>query len=183
MTAAGAPDRPGLRRREPSDLDACVEVLAAVHAHDGYPVGWPDRPAEWLDPPALLAAWVADTGGRVTGHVGLARSGAADAAPGLWSRRTGVPVDRTAVVSRLYVSPGARGRGTGALLLARAVRDAHARSLHPVLDVVASDTAATALYESLGWSRLATVEQRWGPDGRAVSVHCYAAPRAPVVTA
>lgn len=65
--------------------------------------------------------------------------------------------------------------GTGALLLERAARDARERSLHPVLDVLASDTAAAALYESLGWSRLATVEQRWSPE-QTVRVHCYAAP-------
>jgi hypothetical protein len=43
---------------------------------------------------------------------------------------------------------------------------------------VASDTAAAALYERLGWRRLATVEQRWGP-AQVVSVHCYAAPVGP----
>ena len=31
---------------------------------------------------------------------------------------------------------------------------------HPVLDVVASDNAAAALYKRLGWQHLATVEQR-----------------------
>ncbi|MEU9231099.1 GNAT family N-acetyltransferase [Streptomyces subrutilus] len=174
--ARGRP--PGLRRREPADLDACAAVLADVHAHDGYPLDWPDRPARWLAPPALLDAWVAHREGRVTGHVGLSRSAAADAAPALWSRRAGVPAERTAVISRLFVSPADRGRGTGALLLERAVREAHGRALHPVLDVLASDTAAAALYERLGWSRLATVQQRWGPD-RTVSVHCYAAPPPP----
>ncbi|MEU3725500.1 GNAT family N-acetyltransferase [Streptomyces sp. NPDC031705] len=121
-----------------------------------------------------------DAGGRadgaVAGHVGLCRSGPGDSAPGLWSRRTGVPVERVAVVSRLFVAPGARGHGIGALLMARAVREARELGLHPVLDVVASDTAAAALYERLGWSLLATVEQRWGPD-RLVTVRCYAAQR------
>ncbi|MGR4881545.1 GNAT family N-acetyltransferase [Streptomyces sp. LARHCF249] len=176
MTAdPGAAPAGGIRRRGLPDLDACAGVLAAVHAHDGYPVHWPDRPAEWLAPAGLLDAWVAQSDGRVTGHIGLSRSGAGDAAPALWSRRAGVPVERTAVISRLFVSPAARGRGTGALLLARAVQGARERALHPVLDVLASDTAAAALYESRGWSRLATVEQRWSPD-QLVSVHCYAAP-------
>ncbi|EFL13391.1 predicted protein [Streptomyces sp. C] len=63
---------------------------------------------------------------------------------------------------------------------ARAVHAARELGLHPVLDVVASDTAAAALYERLGWIPLATVEQRWAPD-RLVSVRCYAAPQdAPV---
>ena len=41
-------------------------------------------------------------------------------------------------------------------------------------DSAASDTAAAALYDRLGWRLLATVEQRWGPD-RPVTVRCYAA--------
>lgn len=110
----------------------------------------------------------------MAGHVGLSRSGAGDAAPGLWSARAGASVDATAVVSRLFVAPWARGHGIGALLLAQAVTEAQDRGLHPVLDVVASDTAATVLYERLGWQLLATVEQEWSPEQR-VAVRCYAA--------
>ena len=126
------------------------------------------------DPPSLVAAWVVELDGRIAGHVGLSRSDAGDAAPGLWSDRTGVGVDGTAVISRLFVAPAARGRGFGASLMAHAVAEARGRGLHPVLDVVASDTAAAALYERLGWRLLATVEQRWGPE-QTVAVRCYAA--------
>jgi ribosomal protein S18 acetylase RimI-like enzyme len=59
--------------------------------------------------------------------------------------------------------------------MARAVAEARARGLHPVLDVVVSNTAATALYERLGWELLAVVEQRWAPD-QLVSLGCWAAP-------
>ncbi|MFC4504679.1 MULTISPECIES: GNAT family N-acetyltransferase [Streptomyces] len=164
-----------VRRRADRDLDDCVRALAEVHQRDGYPVNWPERPGEWLaQSSSLLAAWVAELDGRVVGHVGLSRSGAGDAAPGLWSGREGVGVDRTAVVSRLFVAPGARGHGLGALLMRRAVREARDRGLHPVLDVVASDTAAAALYERLGWELLATVEQEWSPE-QTVVVRCYAA--------
>ncbi|MFF5703512.1 GNAT family N-acetyltransferase [Streptomyces sp. NPDC012794] len=165
-----------IRRRGPDDLGACVRALAEVHHGDGYPVDWPERPREWLSPPALLGSWVAERDGRVAGHIALCRGGPGDAAPGLWSLRTGVPAEGAAVVSRLFVAPAARGRGTGALLMARAVREARDLGLHPVLDVVASDTVAVALYERLGWSLLAAVEQRWGPE-RVVAVRCYAAPR------
>ncbi|MGW0843792.1 GNAT family N-acetyltransferase [Streptomyces sp. NPDC002787] len=149
-------------------------MLAEVHERDGYPVNWPDRPGDWLTPPALVAAWVVELDGRIAGHIGLSHSDAGDAAPGLWSARAGVSVDRTAVISRLFVAPSARGRGLGALLMTRAVAEARERGLHPVLDVVASDTAAAVLYERLGWQLLATVEQRWSPD-RTVAVRCYAA--------
>ena len=171
---SGGSADPSVRYRADRDLGACAGVLAEVHDRDGYPVDWPERPGAWLTPPSLVAAWVAELDGRIAGHVGLARSGAGDAAPGLWSDRTGVGVDRTAVISRLFVAPGARGRGLGAALLNRAGAEARRRGLHPVLDVVASDTAAAALYERLGWEFLAAVEQRWGPD-RTVAVRCYAA--------
>lgn len=149
-------------------------MLAEVHERDGYPVNWPDRPGDWLTPPSLVAAWVVELDGRIAGHIGLSRSDAGDAAPGLWSARAGVGVDETAVISRLFVAPSARGRGIGASLMARAVAEAQGRGLHPVLDVVASDTAAAALYERLGWQLLAIVEQRWSPD-QTVAVRCYAA--------
>ncbi|MEV0473094.1 GNAT family N-acetyltransferase, partial [Streptomyces prunicolor] len=93
----------------------------------------------------------------------------------LWSERNGATRDMTAVVGRLFVSPAARGRRIGALLIGRAVEEARRRGLHPVLDVVASDTAAAALYERLGWELMAAVEQQWSPRQRVV-IRCYAAP-------
>ncbi|MFD9568774.1 GNAT family N-acetyltransferase [Streptomyces sp. NPDC059982] len=165
-----------IRPREPHDLGACVRVLAEVHHGDGYPADWPGSPARWLSPPALLGAWVAvERDGPPAGHITLSRSGPGDAAPELWSRRTGAPAGAAAVIGRLFVSPADRGRGAGALLMGRAVRAAGERGLHPVLDVLDSDTAAAALYERLGWALLGTAEQRWSPT-RTVTVRCYAAP-------
>lgn len=161
--------RPRVRPRLPADLDGCVAVLALVHTHSGYPVDLPDRPAAWLTPDALLAAWVAELDGRIVGHVGLCGAGKEDTAASLWDGRAA-----PAVISRLYVSPEARGHGVGAALLARAAGAARARDLHPVLDVVAADPAVS-FYERLGWRLLGTADQRWGPT-RTVSVRCYAAP-------
>ncbi|MEU8434961.1 GNAT family N-acetyltransferase [Streptomyces sp. NPDC029216] len=174
MEAKNDPTR-HVRQRTDRDLDACVQVLAAVHERDGYPVNWPDRPGDWLTQPTPLSAWVAELDGRVAGHVRLSRSDDGDIAPGLWSARAGASRATTAVISRLFVAPAARGHGLGALLLARAVQDATDRGLHAVLDVVTSDTAATALYERLGWTLLGTAEQRWTPQ-QTVTVRCYAAP-------
>jgi GNAT superfamily N-acetyltransferase len=171
---SGVDVRPRTRQRADRDLSDCVRVLAEVHERDGYPVNWPEEPCAWLTPPSLIASWVAELDGRVVGHAGLSRSGQGDAAPGLWSARTGAGVEATAVVNRLFVAPSARGHGIGALLLAQADGAARERGLHPVLDVAASDTAAAALYERLGWQLLATVEQQWAP-GQTVAVRCYAA--------
>ncbi|MFF1381184.1 GNAT family N-acetyltransferase [Streptomyces sp. NPDC058308] len=177
--AADAADgHPVLRLRERSgqrDVEACVGVLASVHKADGYPVDWPPVPGEWLEGSGGLGAWVAELDGRVVGHVGLSRPGAGDEAPDLWGGDAGR--GGAGVVSRLFVAPDARGHGIGALLMGRVVREARARGLHPVLDVVSSDTAAAALYERLGWRLLGIVEQEWDP-GRRITLHCYAAPAA-----
>ncbi|MFQ6147416.1 GNAT family N-acetyltransferase [Streptomyces seoulensis] len=164
---------PYVRSRAERDVGACVEVLARVHEDSGYPVNWPERPADWLAQPGALGAWVAELDGRIVGHVVLCRAGAGDVAPGLWSARAGRGADATAVVGRLFVAPSARGRGAGASLMARAVAHARAHELHPVLDVAATDTAAVALYERLGWRSLGTVPQWWGDQ--EVAVRCFAA--------
>jgi GNAT superfamily N-acetyltransferase len=151
-----------------------VWALEEVHRRDGYPVNWPVRPGEWLTQASALGSWVAELDGRVAGHVSLSRAGDGDVAPVLWSERNGTDREHAAVIGRLFVAPQARGRGIGALLMDRAVEEARHRGLHPVLDVLASDTAAAALYERLGWTRLATVEQRWSAS-QVVTVHCYIA--------
>ncbi|PJM95492.1 GNAT family N-acetyltransferase [Streptomyces sp. CB01373] len=151
-----------------------MRVLAEVHQCNGYPVNWPDQPDEWLSHASLLGAWVAELGGRLVGHVSLSREGEGDLAPGLWGERNGTSTALAAVVNRLFVAPQARGHGIGALLIGQAVEEARHRGLHPVLDVVASDTSAAALYERLGWQLMATVEQRWSPS-QLVAIHCYAA--------
>ncbi|MFG3019264.1 GNAT family N-acetyltransferase [Streptomyces sp. NPDC048254] len=152
-----------------------MRVLAEVHARDGYPVNWPDRPGEWLSRGSLLGSWVAEHEGRLVGHVSLSHVGEGDLAPTLWSERNGATRGMTAVVSRLFVSPQARGHRFGALLIGRAVEEARRHGLHPVLDVVTSDTAAAALYERLGWELMATVEQQWSPHQK-VAIRCYTAP-------
>ncbi|WP_432252962.1 N-acetyltransferase family protein [Streptomyces sp. HNM1019] len=175
-SGAAAVEGPGhwVRGRTDVDVETCVRVLAEVHQRDGYPVNWPDRPGEWLSQASGCGAWVAELDGRVVGHISLSRAAEGDLAPGLWSDRNGTSEDLTAVVSRLFIAPRARGLGIGALLIGRAVDEAHVRGLHPVLDVVASDTAAAALYERLGWELMGTVEQRWSPS-QLMTIHCYAA--------
>ncbi|MER8001395.1 MULTISPECIES: GNAT family N-acetyltransferase [unclassified Streptomyces] len=164
-----------VRLRDGADLEDCVRMLAEVHKGDGYPLNWPECPAEWLAQPAQFGAWVAEQDGRIVGHLALSPAGSDDLAPGLWSDRAGTSPADVAVVSRLFVSPSARGHGIGALLISQAAREARGRGLHAVLDVVATDTAAAALYERLGWSLLAEVDQRWS-EQRTVTVRCYAAP-------
>ena len=118
---------------------------------------------------------MAELDGRVVGHAILSSSGPGDAAPALWGRREGMGTDSTAMLHRLFVDPAARGHGIGALLIAQVVHEARRRGLHPLLEVVDSDSAAAALYERLGWLLMGVVEQQWTPS-RTVVVRCYAAP-------
>ncbi|MBP0460990.1 hypothetical protein [Streptomyces montanisoli] len=94
-----------VQERTADDLDACVRVLAGVHARDAYPLNWPGDPAGWLDPPALDAAWVArdPASGEVVGHVALCRATRDDLAAALWCEAEGAEPTATAVVSRLFV--------------------------------------------------------------------------------
>lgn len=175
MTGSGDVGPCRVRPRRVVDVNECVRVLADVHEQDGYPVGWPDCPATWLAQSGQLAAWVAELDGQIIGHIALSRSSGGDLAPGLWSSRVGGRAEDAGVISRLFVAPSARGRRVGSLLMAHAVRDAGERGLHPVLDVVATDSAAIAVYERLGWLQLGQFDQQWG-SGQKVTVHCYSAP-------
>jgi len=164
-----------IRQRHDIDLEQCVDALGLVHTTDHYPVNWPADPAAWLSPRGLVRAWVATVDDDVVGHVCLSRSRPSDVAAAVWSTRQRQSVTDTAVVSRLFVAPSARGHRFGAALLDHAVREARARTLQPVLDVVAANRAAIALYERSGWRFLTAVDQQWGPD-QTVTLHCFAAP-------
>ena len=138
-------------------MNACVTVLAEVHAADGYPMRWPADPVAWLRPDA--EGWVAEQDGRILGHVLLeARDGAT-------------------TISRLFVAPGGRRRGLGERLLDAARAAASARGLAVTLEVVDSGAAAIALYRRLGWQHTGTGPGGWlTPDGVPATVHYFAAP-------
>jgi ribosomal protein S18 acetylase RimI-like enzyme len=159
-----------IRPRNPADLDACVALIADVHRTDGYPAHWPADPHRWLTPSRLLAAWVAEQDGTIVGHVGLSKPDG-DTTASMWSRHTGRPVTDAAVVTRLCVAEAARGDKLGERLLAQACMGAW----HPVLDVLDHNAAAIALYDRLGWQRLASTDYTL-PDGRVVGMLHYAAP-------
>jgi ribosomal protein S18 acetylase RimI-like enzyme len=146
-----------------------------VHEADGYPMLWPADPARWLTPSRLLDAWVAeraDAGG-LAGHVALC-SADGDAAAPVWSAATGLEPGRLGAVTRLFVSPEDRGSGVGRRLVDAACAGARLRALHPVLEVLDSGRAAMALYERLGWRRVASGEHTW--SGATVLAHRYVAP-------
>jgi GNAT superfamily N-acetyltransferase len=179
-----------IRPRIAADLAACVAALRLVHEQDRYPHRWPADPIDWLSPPRLRRAWVAiadrpagagdhagDPRDEVEGHVALNVAGG-DRSLGLLTEATGLAPERLAVVSRLFVSVGHRRRGLARALLRHAVADAHGEHLRPVLDVVAADRAAVALYELEGWQRVGSVmfHTRYGAS---LPGYVYAGPPPP----
>lgn len=162
-----------VRGRTEGDLPGCVEVLAAVQAAHGYPTAWPADPAGWLSPAGLAAAWVAEEGASIVGHVAVVTT--ADDAVAAF---TGASPDRLVAVSRLFADPAARGRGTGAALLAAVTAHAADAGTQLWLDVIDDDGPAVALYERLGWGLVERRLSSWVPqDGRRRPVRVYVAPR------
>ncbi|MGM0385863.1 MAG: GNAT family N-acetyltransferase, partial [Actinomycetota bacterium] len=115
-----------------------------------------------LHPDRLLAAWVAQAGNDVVGHVALTLSPE--------DERREVRVLDSALASApfgllccLFVAPEARGRGAGRRLVEAAMVHAHSRGMALVLDVMLKDSAAIRLYERLGWRHLGDSVHDGGP--------------------
>ena len=92
---------------------------------------------------------------------------------------TGVGAERLASVSRLFVSPTARGRGLGlgTALLAAVSSWAAAQDLRLMLDVVDDGAPAVTLYERLGWRLVDRRPADWTtPQGRRPPLRIYLAP-------
>jgi GNAT superfamily N-acetyltransferase len=92
---------------------------------------------------------------------------------------TGVSTDRLASVSRLFVSPAARGRGLGlgTSLLAAVSSWTSAHGLRLMLDVVDNGAPAIRLYERIGWRLVNRRQADWvTPQGERLPVRIYLAP-------
>jgi GNAT superfamily N-acetyltransferase len=149
-----------IRARHDTDLVACADLVREVHSRDRYPRFLQADIAQFLTPPDPYGCWIADLNGEVAGHVALVARGL-PATMEIAASALGRPAGQLAVVARLLVSPRARGRGTGRLLLGAATAEARTRGLHPVLDVDTELLAAIALYESAGWTRAGQITVRW----------------------
>ena len=151
-----------IRARRDADLCACADLVREVHSTDSYPRFLPADIAQFLNPSDPFGCWVAELNGEIAGHVALVARGL-PASMAIAASALGRPADQLAVVARLFVSPRARGRGAGRLLLRAATAEARSRGLHPVLDVDTELPLAIALYESAGWTRAGQFTVRW-PD-------------------
>ncbi|MFF2246565.1 GNAT family N-acetyltransferase [Arthrobacter sp. NPDC058130] len=172
------------RLRTRSDIPRCVSTLKLVHSADRYPYQWPHDPIAWLNPAGSLIAWVAEDKGTDTilGHVCVVYG------PGsqILASVPGIGSHQRASVSRLFVSPAARGQGLslGKSLLRIAQTWAEANDLTLTLDVVDDGGPAVELYERLGWRLLDLVEAEWRtPEGNHPKIRVYQAPPVPAPAA
>lgn len=176
MYNAGFDRMAAIRARKPDDMGACIELLADVHAADGYPMRWPADPPKWLTPDTLLAAWVAENQSGLIGHVALCRA-EGETAASAWSAATGLPPERIGEVAKLFIAPRARGCGLGAALLAFACGEARICGLRPALEVLDHDRRAIALYERAGLRRVGSAMASWASTSAdLVILHYYIAP-------
>ena len=167
-----------IRPRADADLPGCVEVARAVQERDRYPLVWPADPIGWLCPDGVLAAWVSLRDGAVVGQL-LLRDGTDLERRDAAAAAAGVPVDRLASISRLFVAPGARGTGLAARMIDTAVAAAAEAGRVCALDVLGERWGGPErLYRRLGWRRVATATASWwtGPDDQRPDVHTYLAP-------
>jgi GNAT superfamily N-acetyltransferase len=153
-----------IRPRRSEDVEACLELLHAVHLADRYPVRWPRDPARWLAGRAGLAAWVSESDGALEGHLSLHGTDA-DRARQEWREGVPGPVEHLAVVSRFFVALGARGRGVGSALMEAAEGYAADQGLRLVLDVADHNRDAIAFYERRGWRRVGTASLQLDDGG------------------
>lgn len=154
-----------VRERTREDIPVLAEVLAAQRPHSGYPQNWPlPFPVEsFIARADEDAAWVAELGGRVVGHVAVSR-----VEPGmeadLWIAGTGRPREELAAVAVLFVDHTTVGRGVGKALLATAVAAIRESGRTPVLDVVRETTSAVELYRRTGWQVVGEGRPWWLPE-------------------
>jgi GNAT superfamily N-acetyltransferase len=163
-----------IRERCEEDVPALESLARVVHQADGYPIYLPTDLQHFLVGSAAHGAWVAEEDGHPLGHVALHHR-SWDGVMEFACHRTGLASDDLAVVARLLVSPAARRRGIGRLLLETATERARSLDLCPILDVAVRYEAAVRLYTQAGWRSLGSVGFPM-PDGTTVDEYVYLAP-------
>ena len=166
-----------VRPRSGGDLDSCERIARLVQALDGYPALISDGLRDFVEARGFYQAWVAEVDSEVVGQI-LLRPRSSPKVMAMVRQATGLPDDRFGVIARLFVAPTARRRGIGRALLTTATTAAVSRRLVPVLDVVTKNTAAMALYESMGWARVGTAVVQF-QDGSTLDEVVYIGPDAP----
>jgi len=145
-----------------------------IHRTDGYPQPLPADPAAFVTPSYETVAWVAESDGRIIGHVALHHP-ALDPTLQVAQHVTGLSPNRLALVARLLVDPTRRRLGVGRQLLAAATGHAASLGQRAVLDVFRDAGGPIALYEAAGWIRVDALTLA-ADDGTSLELWVYLAP-------
>jgi GNAT superfamily N-acetyltransferase len=162
-----------IRPRRDDDLERLVVLLRAVYGSDGYPAHWPRDPTRWLANHRTIGAWVGEEQGDLVGHIGLTAPDPDRAWP-QWQDALSLPIERLAVMRRLFVAPHWRRRGLGTRLMTCAARTAAEHRLHLVLDVADHNHAAIAFWQRHGWRQVGTATVPAGDEGRSLRLLLFA---------
>ncbi len=144
-----------------------AEVLLAQQPVSRYPFRNPlPVPVEqFLHAEDAEAAWVAEVGGAVVGHVcrlaPLSGFVDADAMNRACADAHGCDVSDLAWVSTLFVGLDGRRRGVGRRLLDTVVGDIRDSARQPCLEVLEVHPAALTMYEAAGWRTVSTLQPAW----------------------
>jgi len=163
-----------IRTKDSGDTAACVRLVTEIHRTDGYPQSLPADPAAFVTPSYETVAWVAESDGRIIGHVALHHP-ALDPTLQVAQRVTGLSPNRLALVARLLVDPTRRRLGVGRQLLAAATGHAASLGQRAVLDVFRDAGAPIELYEAAGWIRVDALTLA-ADDGTSLHLWVYLAP-------
>ncbi|MFK7601526.1 GNAT family N-acetyltransferase [Deinococcus sp. SM5_A1] len=163
-----------IRPRTDSDFPALMQALSGTHRAAAYPSVWPTDPAAFLAPPLTLGAWVAEVGGVAVGQVVLRV--VSEPLP-QWIAVTGLLPQDVAFISRLLIAPDHQRHGLARQLFRAAWAGARRLKRRAILDVQTDAAAPVALYDSEGWTRVATLSAPWtGADGRHPQIYVYISP-------
>jgi GNAT superfamily N-acetyltransferase len=166
-----------VRLRRDQDLQPLVALLGCVYSADGYPANWPDDPIRWLAAKGTIAAWIFEHGRDLVGHLALTAPDPDRAWP-QWQEALQQPVDRLAVMRRLFVAPNSRRQGVATHLIKAAERTAAERGLQLVLDVADHNRPAIGFWKTHGWREVGEATLPPGDEGRALRLLLLVAPPA-----
>lgn len=164
-----------VRRRQPKDLGPCARLLEVVYYEAHYPVVRPDRPRDWLEGEDLQAAWVAERGGEILGHIAISTVGGDPVSALRWRETTERDPAGMLGISRFFVRPRSRGQGIGTALFDTAVAEIRDRGRDPVIEVVSEIPDGLPFLQGRHWRLIAA--DPWGNSGKRLQVYRYAPPR------
>lgn len=156
-----------IRLRRPEDLPALGDLLKRQQPFSHYPVRWPlSMPVpKFIERPGETAAFVAECGGQVLGHVavryGLGGPSDEDELTVRWAKAHGCAEADVRVISVLFTDPEWAGKGVGSGLFRAATEASLADGGRPCLDVVATNAAALGFYKRRGWKVVGEWDAPW----------------------